>query len=341
VIVVGGEALVDLVPARPNTAISRRMAPSDVAQHRHESTYGGEAGGAGATGPPGLGPLLPQLGGGPFNVAVALGRLGAPAALLASLSTDAFGTAQLAQLEASGVNTSLVRRAPQPTALALATVQPDGSAAYTFHTAGTAAVAFTDPGPLPPSAVAVSLGSLGLLLEPAATGYEAVLHRESAAGRLVALDPNVRPDLVGDAAAYRARFRSWLPSVGLLKLSVEDAAWLADAPDPRPAIAGWLRAGPRAVVLTRGAGGLTVSTASGLAVSVPAVPVAVADTIGADTIGAGDTVHAALLARLHAAGALDLDLDADGWRDVLTFAARAAAVTCSRPGADPPWAAEM
>jgi fructokinase len=313
VIVVGGEALVDLVPG------------------------GGDV-------------LVPRLGGGPFNVAVALGRLGAPAALLARLSTDAFGERQLAQLAAAGVDTSLVRRGPEPTALAVASVAADGSAAYRFYTAGTATIGFADPGALPPPVVAVSLGSLGLLLEPAASGYEAVLHRESAAGRLVALDPNVRPQLVGDPAAFHARFRSWLPSVGLLKLSVEDAAWLGGDATMRSAVAGWLAAGPRAVVLTGGADGLTVRTAAGAVVRAPAVPVTVADTIGA-----GDTVQAALLARLHAIGALRAEpggiagggvarldeLDEDAWRDVLGFAARAAGITCSRPGADPPWASEL
>jgi len=331
-IVVGGEALVDLVPAagRPGAGT---VVPGS----------GGVA-------------LLPRLGGGPFNVAVALGRLGAPVGLLSRLSTDAFGEAQLRRLAESAVDTALVQRGPEPTALALATLATDGSARYAFYTAGTATVGFADPGPLPAQVLAVSLGSLGLLLEPGAAGYQAVLHREAAAGRLVALDPNVRPELITDAEAYRARFRSWLPSVGLLKLSVEDGWWLAGASGPAPAVAGaadpasavvatelssavaqWLAAGPRAVVLTSGAGGLTVFGAAGVSVSVPAVPVAVVDTIGA-----GDTVQAALLARLHAIGGLDLEsVDEAGWRDVLGFAARAAAVTCSRPGADPPWAAEL
>lgn len=301
-IVVGGEALVDLVPG-----------------------VGGE--------------LLPRLGGGPFNIAIAAGRLGVPTAMLGRLSTDAFGVAQLAGLVEAGVHTALVSRGPEPTALALATLAADGSASYTFYTAGTATVAFTDPGPLPAEVRAVSLGSLGLLLEPGAAGYEAVLRRESAAGRLVALDPNVRPDLVADPVAYRARFRSWLPFVGLLKLSIEDARWLADGADPLRAAAGWLGAGsapgPRVVVLTDGAHGLTVLTVDG-PLSVGALPVAVVDTIGA-----GDTVQAALLARLHARQALDLDLDPAGWLDVLRFAARSAAVTCSRPGADPPWVWEL
>jgi fructokinase len=300
VIVVGGEALVDLVPA-------------------------------------GGGVFVPRLGGSPYTIAVAAGRLGASVGFLAGLSTDAFGVALAGRLRDSGVTLDLVRRDHAPTPLAVASVAVDGSASYTFYTAGTAAAGFTDPGPLPAGVEAVALGSLGMLLDPAGAAYEAVLRREATAGRLVALDPNVRPAVVADAGAYRARFRSWLPYVGLLKLSVEDALWLA-GDDLTAAVRGWLDAGPRAVVLTRGEAGLSVWTATGVEVSVPPVVVTVVDTIGA-----GDTVQAAVLARLQALRALHLidALDADAWRDVLGHAARAAAVTCSRHGADPPWAAEL
>jgi fructokinase len=178
------------------------------------------------------------------------------------------------------------------------------------------------------------------VLEPGASGYESVLQREAKAGKLVALDPNVRAALIDDPPAYRDRFRAWLSDVSLLKLSIEDVEWLAEGMDTQAAVRQWLAHGPRAVVLTRGQDGLTVYTGSGIEVSAKAAPVEVADTIGA-----GDTVQAALLARLDALGALAPDalgaLDEAGWRDVLDFSARAAAVTCSRPGADPPWAAEL
>ncbi|MQA16913.1 MAG: carbohydrate kinase [Pseudonocardiaceae bacterium] len=305
-VVVGGEALVDLVPA-------------------HDGT------------------LAPRLGGGPFNVAVALGRLGVPSTFLSRLSTDAFGEALLARLRESGVDASLVQRGPQPTTLAVVELAPDGSASYGFYTEGTADRLVADPGPLPGDVAAVCLGTLSLVLEPGASVYEAVLHREAAAGRLTVLDPNVRAALIPDAAAYRARLHSWLASVGLLKLSVEDAGWLAAGLDVgldvERALQCWLDAGPAAVVLTRGGDGLSVRTAgTRVDVATPAVAVA-------DAIGAGDTVAAALLGRLHDRGALDRDsltaLDADGWRDVLGFAARAAAVTVSRAGADPPWRHEL
>lgn len=285
------------------------------------------------------GMLAPQLGGGPFTVAVALGRLGIPTTFVSRISTDAFGEQLLTRLRASGVDDSLVQRGPQPTTLAVVGLATDGSARYTFYTEGTADRLVTDPGPLPADVAAVCLGTLSLLLEPGASVYEAVLRREAAAGRLTVLDPNVRGELVDHPDRYRRRFHSWLPSVGLLKLSVDDADWLACGAGIERAMRDWLDAGPAAVVLTRGSDGLSVRT-DRIRVDVAASLVPVADTIGA-----GDSVAAALLGRLHAAGALDRRslqaLDEDGWRAVLGFAARVAAKTVSRPGADPPWRVEL
>jgi fructokinase len=282
--------------------------------------------------------LLPRWGGGPFNVAVALGRLGAPVRFLSRMSTDPFGEAMLERLRLSGVDVSLVQRGAEPSTLAVVGIEPSGSARYGFYTEGTADRLITDPGPLPPDTEAVALGTLSMVLEPGASVYQAVLEREAAAGRLVSLDPNIRPDLITDPDAYRARFRTWLPSVGLLKVSDEDAEWLelGGATDHSKE---WLGSGVGAIVVTRGSSGITAVTAAGV-VEVPSVR-----TVVVDTIGAGDTAHAALLARLYALGALSrdglADLDQAGWRDVLGFAARAASFTCSRAGAEPPTAEEL
>lgn len=314
-IVVGGEALVDLVPA--------------------PSTVRGE-----------LGPLLPALGGGPYNTAVAVGRLGAPVSFLSRVSTDAFGDALVDRLVASGVRVDLVQRGKEPTTLAVVTLAEDGSARYTFHVQGTADRLVTDPGPLADDVTTLSLGTLSLVLEPGASVYEAMLRREAARGRLTVLDPNIRAGLIDDPAGYRTRFASWLPDVRVLKVSEEDARWLADLPedaDVEPSVREWLAAGVNAVVLTRGGDGLTVLT-SGERVDAPAAPARVVDTIGA-----GDTVHAALLVWLDgrqvgATGnaADDVDkLDVTAWTEALTFAARAAAVTVGRVGAEPPFAAEL
>ncbi len=286
-----------------------------------------------------LGPLLPRLGGGPYNTAVAAGRLGAPVAFLSRVSTDGFGDAIVERLADSDVSVDLVQRGPEPTTLAVVTLDGDGSARYTFHVQGTADRLVADPGPLPDEVTTLSLGTLSLILEPGASAYEAVLRRESARGRLTVLDPNIRAGLIPDPAAYRARFTSWLPDIGVLKVSVEDAQWLADTSDLGPVLRDWLAAGVTAIVLTRGSAGLTVLTEADR-VDVPAAGARVVDTIGA-----GDTVHGALLAWLHrnaVRGARDLaTLDRPAWSDALGFAARAAAVTVGRVGAQPPYAAEL
>ncbi|MFE7956808.1 carbohydrate kinase [Streptomyces sp. NPDC057413] len=299
-IVVAGEALIDLVPQ-----------------------------GTGA-----LAALRPALGGGPYNTAVALGRLGSPTAFCSRVSRDAFGEALLDGLRAAGVDVSAVQRGPEPTTLAVATIDPGGSAAYSFYVDGTADRLFSAPAALPAGTTAVSFGTCSLVLEPGASAYEELMRAAAAQGVFTALDPNIRPGLIADADAYRARFKSWLPSVTLLKLSEEDALWLGGTPQE------WLAAGPSAVVITQGGDGLTAFTADGAVHSVPGEPVDVVDTIGA-----GDTVNAALLHGLATRGALSptalTALGPAGWQDLLRFAARAAALTCSRPGAEPPYAREL
>ncbi|MEU9096259.1 carbohydrate kinase [Streptomyces sp. NPDC048361] len=292
-IVVAGESLIDLVPQHPGDP---------------------------------LGPLSPRPGGGPYNTAVALGRLGARVAFCSRVSTDGFGEALLGGLAAAGVDTSLVQRGPEPTTLTVAAVGLDGSAGYGFYADGTADRLFELPPQLPPQATALSLGTCSLVLEPGASAYEALLRRESGRGLLTLLDPNIRPPLIPDADAYRARFRSWLPYVSLLKLSEEDAAWLGGTVEE------WLEMGPRAVVVTRGAAGLSVHTAQGATYAVPAERVEIVDTIGA-----GDTVNAALLRHVPTASALP----AADWPRVLRYAARAGALTCARRGAQPPTAEEV
>ncbi|MEU0598682.1 carbohydrate kinase [Streptomyces sp. NPDC006393] len=299
-IVVAGEALIDLVPR-----------------------------GAGA-----LADLKPALGGGPYNTAVALGRLGSPTAFCSRTSNDAFGQALLDGLRRAGVDVSGVQRGGEPTTLAVATVGTDGSAAYSFYVDGTADRLFSMPAALPAGTRAVSFGTCSLVLEPGASAYEELMRSAAVQGVFTALDPNIRAGLIPDADAYRARFRGWLPSVTLLKLSEEDARWLGGTPRE------WLAGGPSAVVITHGGDGLTAYTRDGAEHSVPGEKVDVVDTIGA-----GDTVNAALLHGLAARDALSPEglagLGAAGWTRLLRFAARAAAVTCSRAGAEPPYASEV
>ncbi|MGY1582344.1 carbohydrate kinase family protein [Streptomyces sp. MN13] len=299
-IVVAGEALIDLVPHGPGALAS----------------------------------LRPALGGGPYNTAVALGRLGSPTAFCSRVSSDAFGEALLDGLRAAGVDVSGVERGAEPTTLAVAMIDEQGSAAYSFYVDGTADRLFTAPAALPAGTRAVSFGTCSLVLEPGASAYEELMRTAAGQGVFTALDPNIRAGLIPDADAYRARFLKWLPSVTLLKLSEEDARWLGGTPHE------WLAAGPSAVVITRGGDGLTAFTRDGAEHSVPGEKVTVVDTIGA-----GDTVNAALLHGLAAQNALTAealaDLGADGWTRLLRFASRAAAITCSRAGAEPPYAREL
>jgi fructokinase len=265
---------------------------------------------------------------------VALGRLGSPTAFCSRVSYDAFGEALLGGLGEAGVDVSPVQRGTEPTTLAVASIGTDGSAAYSFYVEGTADRLFSAPDQLPDATKAVSFGTCSLVLEPGASAYEELMRTAAARGVFTALDPNIRAGLIPDADAYRARFKSWLPSVSLLKLSEEDALWLGGTPRE------WLASGPAAVVITQGGDGLTVFTRDGAVHSVPGEPVDVVDTIGA-----GDTVNAALLHGLAARDALSsaavTALGADGWTELLRFAARAAAITCSRAGAEPPYAAEL
>ncbi|WP_327404920.1 carbohydrate kinase [Streptomyces sp. NBC_01288] len=299
-IVVAGEALIDLVPQ-----------------------------GTGA-----LAALKPALGGGPYNTAVALGRLGSPTAFCSRVSDDAFGEALLAGLRQADVDVLDVQRGHEPTTLAVATLDAHGSATYSFYVDGTADRLFEVPAALPAETEAVSFGTCSLVLEPGASAYEELMRTAFAQGVFTLLDPNIRAGLIPDADAYRARFKSWLPYVSLLKLSEEDALWLGGTPRE------WLDAGPSAVVITHGGDGLAAYTQDGTVYPIPGEKVDVVDTIGA-----GDTVNAALLHGLSTRNALSAEgmavLGRDGWTQLLRLAARAAAITCSRAGAEPPYASEL
>ncbi|GAB93171.1 carbohydrate kinase family protein [Gordonia rhizosphera] len=308
-IVVCGEALVDVVQASSTTVTAGRLPP-----------------------------LQPALGGGPFNVAVTLGRLGGAVSMCTAVSTDTYGDAIIAALQASGVGTTLVQRRPEPTSLALALIGADGAAHYSFYIEGTADRLVGDPGPFAPTVSAVCFGTLSLVLEPGATVYESVLRRCHDEGRLVALDPNIRPSVIADHDAYRRRFASWMDAVDIVKLSDEDAEWLSIGPDGST-VADWLAAGVTAVIRTAGPDGITVDTADFSSV-VPAVTTPVVDTIGA-----GDSVLGGVLRHLDRIGALApaavARLSREQWTATVEFAGQVAAITVSRPGADPPWASEL
>jgi fructokinase len=258
----------------------------------------------------------------------------------------------------------MIQQGSEPTTLAVVALNEEKSADYTFYTQGTADRLFADPGPLPEETRILSLGTLGMVLEPGAGAYEHVLRRESARGTLTVVDPNIRAALIEDPEAYRARFDSWLKDIRLLKVSEDDARWLLGGeqdlaesdPDLTALAKSWLAKGVDAVVLTRGAAGLTVIT-DRETVSVPVPSPVPSSSVPSnstpssralvDTIGAGDTVHGALLAWLHRHQVTSLrtlgsaTLGSAQWRRILEYAAYAASITVSRSGAEPPTTKEL
>jgi fructokinase len=185
---------------------------------------------------------------------------------------------------------------------------------------------------------ALHFGSISLIPEPGGDTLESLLKRE-AESRVISVDPNIRPGMIKDRRGHLARLNRMIALADIVKVSDEDVVWMTGKDDLKAAAKKWLKLGAKIVVVTRGGEGVVAFTNS-YSVSQPARKVKVADTVGA-----GDTFTAGLLTALRSARLLDkkkrtamseTDLGA-----ALTFAARAAAVTCSRPGADPPWAKEL
>ncbi|GGG66808.1 carbohydrate kinase [Salipiger pallidus] len=282
-----------------------------------------------STGEPAFSPVA---GGAVFNTAIALGRLGAPAGYFGGISTDLFGAILSEALTASRVDASLAPRSDRPTTLAFVTLT-DGHAQYAFYDENTAGRMLTDAN-LPELGAdidALFFGGISLVSEPGADAYAALCAQ--AGDRVVMIDPNIRPSFIRDEARYRARLDAMLGRADIVKVSDEDMAWLGTAP------AELLQGGVTLVLETRGAEGVVAYTAGGQR----QVPAEVAEVI--DTVGAGDTFNAGLLAGLHRAGLLSRTLLKDASLDDITPAvalgAKAAAVTVSRAGANPPWVEEL
>jgi fructokinase len=281
----------------------------------------------------------PFVGGSLHNTAIALGRLGVPTGFFDGISTDFFGEMIAESLESSHVDLRYALRPDRPTTLAFVKLEA-GHARYVFQDEGTAGRMLTEAD-IPNFAddvVALHTGSIRLIGEPGASIYETMIARESPR-RVISLDPNVRPSLIKDRAAFVARVRRMAAHADIVKLSDEDAEWLSPGTKLDPFARELLNSGVKIVIVTRGSKGGIAFTGRG---SVEAVPIKVEV---ADTVGAGDTFTAGVLTALHRLGKLtkpalaelsEADLDR-----ALSFASRAAAVTVSRPGADPPWAHEM
>ncbi|MFN2323341.1 MAG: carbohydrate kinase [Trueperaceae bacterium] len=286
-------------------------------------------------------------GGSPMNVAVAAARLGTPTAFLTRLSTDAFGARLTDHVAASGVDLRLAQQGPEPTSLAVVTLDAERNARYAFYREGTADVAY-DPRPRPtlPRTVAMGCVTLSLLLEPARSAFRDVVAgsgRAAGSGRVVWIaDPNVRPALMPDRDAFLSDVDGWARLVDVVKLSDEDLEHLGLG--EAEAAQRWFAEGVRAVALTAGGDGARLHRPDRPVLVVPGRDVAVVDTVGA-----GDTFTAALATGLAAVGGgtdggaeLDIGtLDDASWQAVLERAVVASSITCTRAGADPPTTDEL
>jgi fructokinase len=276
-----------------------------------------------------------HLGGGPFNTARTLGRLDVPVAFLGRLSTDAFGRRLRDALAADGVSLDGIALCDEPTTLALAELDQHGAATYRFYVEGTSVPGLTTAHALAvlPPLEALHVGTLGLVLEPLADATTALVDR-LAGDALVMVDPNVRPGVIGDEAAYRARLDRVLAQADVVKVSDDDLAWLAPGVAPEDAARRILDIGAGVVMVTLGArGALVVGAGFAEAVRGPDVTVA-------DTIGAGDAFAGGVLAWWHDNGWPELT-DAPSAVAATAFACRVAAATVARPGADPPRRADL
>jgi fructokinase len=278
-------------------------------------------------------------GGGPANTAVALARLGTPARFLARLSTDVFGRLFRSHLEASGVDLSYAVEAAEPSTLAVAELDAQGQAAFSFHAQNTADWQWTAAelaGVDLSGTACVHTGSLALVREPGAAVVEEFL-AAAAPGATLSIDPNVRPLLVRPEV-YRARLEHWCRLADVLRLSEEDLELLLPGTAPERACDLWHAAGARLVVITRGADGVLASL-DGERVEAPAVATQVVDTVGA-----GDSFTAGLLHHLGTRGLLGgrlTDLRVDDVAEACRFAAQVAALTCSVAGPNPPWRSQL
>ncbi len=281
--------------------------------------------------------FAPHAGGAVFNTAIALGRLGAQTAFFSGISTDFFGDMLRDGLTASNVETSAVAVSDRPTTLAFVQLT-DGQASYAFYDEATAGRLLSTDDLPETDANALFFGGISLATDPCGAAYEALMLQETSRA-VTMIDPNIRPGFVTDETAYRTRITRMIAAADIVKVSDDDLHWLEGdgaLPDLARAL---LERGPRLVAITQGAEGVSGYTRTH-EVRVEATEVEVVDTVGA-----GDTFNAGLLASLDRAGLLnDAALKAlteDQIRDALTLGSRAAAITVSRAGANPPWAKEL
>ncbi len=279
-----------------------------------------------------------RIGGSPFNLAMGLARLNQASGLFGGISTDPLGERLAARLAAEGVEPRFLRRKPNLSTISLVAADAAGVPAYAFYGVQAADRALT-PEDLPSEAEmegvkAVHFGSYALVAPPTSEALAALAARE-AGRRFFSLDPNLRLNVEPDREVWRRRLEALIPLTDLVKVSDEDLRLLHPDRSAEEVAAEWLKLGPALVAVTRGGEGAFALCASGARAEVPAEKILLADTVGA-----GDSFMAALLAGLAETGRLDrvrlAETPAEELAELLRFSAKASGLTCARRGADPP-----
>ena len=285
--------------------------------------------------PDGRGERVPHVGGGPANTAKALARLGHDVHFIDGISSDKYGQMSRQELLDDDVKLDLALNSDKPTCLAIVSLNENGGASYEFEIDGTATFDFSatwlpDPSKYKPSVL--HIGTLVTVIQPGADVlYEWAMQVAEFAP--IVFDPNVRSVVMNDRDKYLAAVERWVAISSVVKVSDDDMAWLYPGLQYADVAKRWISDGAALVVVTRGADGLVGFTADG-SVEVPGVKVEVADTVGA-----GDTVGAIVVEAMIEKGILNLT--GDTLKAVLTRAAVAAGITCSRKGAQPPYKHEL
>lgn len=287
----------------------------------------------------------PCPGGSILNIAVGLGRMGVPVGFLSRLSTDLFGNLLENHLVENQVNLQYCPRVDGQTTLAFVSIDEKTSPEpqYAFYAEGAVdrEMKIADlPAQFPGEVSTLHFGSISLVLEPGASTLEVLMQREKHQ-RIISLDPNVRPIVISDWDAYRKRFEGWLACVDILRLSEADFSLLYPGETIENLLPTWFSLGLSLVVLTRGSDGADGYLPDGNFVSVPGYRVQIRDTVGA-----GDTFFAAILTYLHEKGYLSnrtmlSQIPLEHLEACISFGSKAAAINCTRDGADPPYRHEM
>ena len=280
-------------------------------------------------------PTGPVVGGGPANTAKALARLGHDVHFIDGISNDTYGQVARTELLRDGVNLDLALASDKPTCTASVTLDAAGGASYEFLIDGTATFDFAPswlPDPYRFQPQVLHIGTLVTVIEPGASAlYDWAMQVAEFAP--IVFDPNIRPSVQPDRDLYEAAVEKWAALSAVIKVSDDDLAWLFPEVSIDDVANRWINDGVFLVVITRGANGIVGYTEDGR-VEVPGVKVDVVDTVGA-----GDTVGAILVEAMIEHGLIELR--GDRLHEVLSRAAHAAAITCSRQGAQPPYKHEL